>query len=294
MSVICIATVLQDDDADGAVNVDVREDGSIAGFTVQCLIIDGPTGYVGQNVTVKLTAPLGEELPPYPVKNQTLVIALVNPESGGENWLALSCLPGGEARPIPKAAAGLNVAENGLDNVRLVQPPKGVGVRHYVRGAAYVIRLKGTQEDFAGEFYLEADDQKNSPDGNNGSFIRMVRVPDDMATASGQPELKGKYCIKIGDAAGAFVQILNGVVKLSSPDGNNFIEVSNDGLVFKGKAVSALADNQVSIDGNIVALGYGPLGIPPVPTVDNAIRGVMAPAAGTLPQNISLKVFIAG
>ena len=57
-------------------------------------------------------------------------------------------------------------------------------------------------------------------------------------------------------------------------------------------AVSSIAEGPNEIDGNVVALAFGPLGIPPTQTVHNALRGAIAPMAGTLPQNISTRVFI--
>ena len=289
-SVICLATVLLDKDETDAVDLDLRDDGTLVGFTVQCLIVDGPAGYPNQNVTVKLTCPIGDELPKQPAPNQTLIIGLIDEDNDGQNWVVLGLLPGGAARPIPKAAVGLDVTTGGLKSAQVNAPPKGTAVRHYVRGADFTIRLKGAQENFAGEFYLEADDQGNSPDGQNGSFIRLYRVPDMLAAAD--PTLKDKFCLKLSDATGASIQILNGRILASSPNGQNFIDISDDGIIFKGKMLSSIADNANTLDGNVVAIGFGPLGIPPLQGVHNALCGAMAPMAGTLPQNLSTRVFI--
>lgn len=232
----------------------VWQEGDSNGMTVRALLLTGP--FLGCEVVAMISCPLGGGFETRPLRaGQRILIDLLDGRPDGI-CVATASVPGGRENPLPKAMAGLAVDEGGLQAAQLVAPPKGVGIRHYVRGAGYVIRLKGTKPDFKGELYIEADDQANSPDKQNGTFIRLV------------VDGEGNACIKLRDAYGAFVQVYKGKVMMQSPSGENTFQLSDDGLDFNGKAFRVTAD-LLKLDGTIL-MNIDPA-TPPVAPVGSVI-----------------------
>jgi len=257
------------DDGADAVSVITDDAGNVVGFSVEVLVLTG--AFANMRIVAALTAPVGSELPDLPQPGTTLLVAFTNhtPDTGA---YIVGQVPGG-TRAIPKATAGIAVSDDGLGKVQVRMPPKGVGVRHYVRGAPYVIRLKGAQEGYAGELYIEADDQADSPDGNNGTFIRIMRDP----TTS-------KFAFKARDATGASFTLLNGIAVMSSPDNSHQIRVGNDGIFISGKNVVINGESYIRVDGLTL------INMPPVAVPTPANAAIYGPSgASGVP---SLKTFI--
>ena len=175
--------------------------------------------------------------------------------------VAGAVVPGGAANKIPTAVAGGKVDDAGLDQMRVIAPPKGTGIRYYVRGSQFVVRLKGAQKDFAGEFFVEGDD--GAPP--NCTAIRMALDPTS-----------GKLGVKIRDASGAYLQVSQGAAVLSSANGENKIEVTDEGVSIMGKVITLAGDQLTDIHGGAVLLNM-PSGVPPVPGVSSVAQGAGAP-----------------
>ncbi len=250
-TVICIAEVLEDNETKGQAEIHGHLDdaGNVVGWTVECLIRQGPPGFESMHVVATLTCPVGEEIPNLPQVGQTLLICSV--QGDPNDWYVMGALPGGVNRTIPRNAAGVDMSGNGLAKTQVNMPPKGVGIRYYIRGGAFVIKLKGVKENYKGELYIEADDASDSPDGKTGTFIRIVR-----------DQTSGKMAVKMRDATGAGVTCIDGAVLMQSPDNENTLQLDNDGFHFNGKLFEVNAPT-ARIDGSIF-LNY-PIGVPPTP-----------------------------
>ncbi|HEU4411192.1 MAG TPA: hypothetical protein VFS43_38420 [Polyangiaceae bacterium] len=186
-------------DDDDPINI-LERDGQVLGMAVDCTIVDGV--FVGCRVAAKLCAPLGQATPNLPGPGDYIVLMLPHGHLDGP-ILATHAMPGGIAKPMPSAVAGIDVSNvEALSKVQLVAPPKGVGVRHYIRSAPYVVRLKGTAE-----LYLDADD---------GTFIRILKDPST-----------GKMGAVMRDGTGAQIQVSGGVASMTSPDGSSVLAVEN-------------------------------------------------------------------
>jgi len=260
-TVICLAEVLEDSETKGQAEIHghLDADGNVVGWTVECLIRQGPPGFESMHVVATLTCPVGEEVPNMPLVGQTLMICSVQGDS--KDWYVMGALPGGINRAIPRNAAGVDMSGAGLAKTQVNMPPKGVGIRYYVRGAAFVIKLKGTLANYKGELFIEADDAADSPDGKTGTFIRIVRDPTT-----------GKMSVKIRDATGANIGCLAGTAYMASPDGNNFIQASDGNVTIKGKDISITADRSLRMDGTILE-NYGASPAPPIPA-DAVLKGI--------------------
>lgn len=256
-----------------------------SGMTVTCQILTGI--FNGEEVAAMVSCPPGSgtEVSPFRAGERLLIHFL----DGDLDGLIVvgATVPGGDENPMPTAAAGMDLAKadgSGMKAARVFAPPKGVGVRFYVRGAAFVVRLKGSQDGYAGELYIEADDAKNG-DGKNGTFVRLVKDP-----------LSSSFGIKARTAEGAFVNLFQDTVTLASGDNENQLIVDDTGVSVFAKAFKVKADS-VKLDGMILvnwalptppATGQGGvLYISPAP-----LSPVPGPLAAILGQSQS--VFIGG
>lgn len=264
-TVVCVAEVLEDSETPGQAEIHghLDEDGKVVGWTVECLIRQGPPGFPEMHVIATLSCPVGEEIPNLPQLGQTLLICSV--QGDPNDWYVIGALPGGINRKIPRNAAGVDMSGNGLAKTQVNMPPKGVGIRYYIRGGAFVIKLKGVQDNYKGELFIEADDAADSPDGKTGTFIRIVRDP----TTS-------KMAVKWRDATGASVTCVDGKIVLMAPDQNTFAQVGNEDITIKAKNISIMADQVIRMEGTILE-NYGVLTVPPTPT-DAVLKGTAGPA----------------
>lgn len=237
----------------------VFADGDANGMTVECMVLTGP--FQGATVAAMVSSPLGVGFDVGPIRaGQRLLLHFLDGTLDGE-IVAGAVVPGGAANKIPTAVAGVKVDEAGLDQMRVIAPPKGTGIRYYVRGSQFVVRLKGAQKDFVGEFFVEGDDGA----APNSTAIRMALDPTS-----------GKLGVKIRDAAGAYVQIGQGAAVLSSANGENKIEVTDEGVSIMGTVVTIAGDQLTDIHGGAVLLNM-PTGVPPVPGVSSVAQGPGAP-----------------
>jgi hypothetical protein len=248
-----IARVVDDDP------MQVLQEGDANGLSVACMIMDGP--FAGSTVTALAASPLGSGFRSSPVTAGDRVVLLMPSGTTDGLVIAIASLLGGQEKPIPSAVAGVAVDEGGLQDTEVHQPEKGVGVRHNIRGAPFCIRLRGAKADYVGEFYLEGDD--GAPPNNTA--IRMVWDPSSE-----------KLGIKMRDAAGAFIQVGQGGVTICSPNGENKIEVSDDGVSIMGTVITLAGDQLTDIHGGAVLLNM-PSGVPPVPGVSSVAQGPGAP-----------------
>lgn len=224
----------------GSVTVLKSDDGTmVIGFTVGVLVLAGE--FANNETTAIITAPLGSEVPNLPVEGTTLLVAFTEGVVD-KGCYVIGQIPGGQ-RAIPVKSAGISVSEEGLATSQVRQPPKGVGIREYVRGAPYLIRLKGAQPNFRGEFYVEADDADQSPDGQAGTRMCIAMDPTTQ-----------RFAAKIREATGASVTCVDGAVILSSPNGENSIQISDDGIFICATAFTVQANALVKIDGATVML----------------------------------------
>lgn len=249
-----IARVIDDDP------MQVLQEGEANGLSVACMILDGP--FAGSTVTALAASPLGSGFNSSPVTAGDRVVLLMPSGTTDGLVIAIASLLGGKEKPIPAAVAGVPVDEGGLQDTEVHQPEKGVGIRYNIRGAPFCIRLRGAQSNYVGEFYLEGDD--GAPPNNTA--LRMVWDPSSE-----------KLGIKLRDAAGAFIQVGQGGVVISSPNGENKIEVSDDGVSIMGTLISAVGDQVTDIRGGLVKLNM-PDGVPPVPATTGAAIGTAGPA----------------
>jgi hypothetical protein len=244
-------------DADDACYVHEESEGQLTGISVECVIVDGPL--VGARVNARIASPIGGWQSTPVKRGDHLLLALTHGSLNGP-IIAAGKLPGGLEQPLPKAVAGVATSAETMGKEEIHAPGKGVNVRWYVQGAAFLIRLKGAIDGFAGEFYLEADDQKTSPDGKNGTFFRLVRDAAD-----------GVFGLKLRSALGAFLQVKGQAVVIQSPNGLYRIEVNDDGVWLVGDGTAISLTKLIAIDGP--TLINMPKGLPPTP-VNAAIYGV--------------------
>lgn len=226
----------------------VYNDDESSGMSVQVQILTGP--FAGSTLPAMMSSPLGSGVTMRPIKPGLRVAVMFVDGTVNGLALVLCTVPGGKETPLPTAVAGVKVDEEGLAKNEIHAPGKGVGLRFYIQGAAFVVKLKGTQKEFAGELYIEADDAKNSSDGN-GTFIRIVR---DQASDS--------FAVKLRTAEGASITAFKKTVTISSPNGENNLWVDDTGGHFNGKLFDIQADT-VQAFGTIL-LNYSPLLPPPV------------------------------
>ena len=239
----------------------VLQQGDANGISVTVQILTGP--FAGVEVQALCGFPLGyTDLRPIPPGTRVLVHFLEGHLDG--LIVAAATVPGGKENPLPTATAGIKVDEEGLAANHVVQPPKKVGLRFYMRGGMLIVRLKGKQDDFASAFAIECDD---------GTFVRVVW--DSSA---------GRYAIKMKESSGAFLAIDNGFVALGAPDGATKLEVSDGLIMLAADNIVMTGQKSVSIDGNAILLGMGVT--PPSPT-NGAAYG---PGATGKPG--SFKVFV--
>lgn len=235
--------------------------GKANGITITCRISTGP--WAGSEVAALCGQPLGSGWDVRALKPGARVLLNFLDGRLDGTVVAVATVPGGAKDPVPESIAAVALTPEQLEREEVHAPPKGVGVRYYMRGAAFVVRLKGTQEGFAGELYIEADDQAASPDGQNGSFIRIVRGPD------------GQFAVKFRDAAGASFEAYKGEASIRSPNGENVLRVSDTGGAFVGKRFDVTAD-LIKLDG--MTLVNVPVGVTPTPAMA-ALRGPSGPTA---------------
>lgn len=248
----------------------VFADGDANGMTVECMVLTGP--FQGATVAAMVSSPLGVGFDVGPIRaGQRLLLHFLDGTPDGE-IVAGAVVPGGAANKIPTSVAGVKVDEAGLDQMRVIAPPKGTGIRYYVRGSQFVVRLKGCQDGFAGEFFVEGDDGA-AP--NNTAF----RIALD-------PQTK-KLGIKMRDADGAFLQVAQGGVTMASADGENKIEVSNDGVSIMGTLITAVGDKVIDLRGGMVKVNH-PDAVPPSPATG------VAYGPGAVGKPGSLTFFVGG
>jgi hypothetical protein len=244
----------------------VLNEGEANGITLECMVTSGPA--TGTTVQALAMGPLGAGFRSQPIiEGMRVLLCFMDGRVDG-CVVAIGSVPGGYENPIPKAIAGVKVSENGLQQTEVHAPPKGVGVREYIRGGQYVIRLKGdgkaTNPDgtpFVAEFFVEGDD---GPPGSNTS-IAMAWDPNGASLG-----------VKIRHSSGAFAQVAQGAVTLQSANGENRIEVTDDGVTIMGTVVTLAADKLCDIHGGNVLLNMPPL-TPPVPGVTSVALGPGSP-----------------
>ena len=142
-----------------------------------------------------------------------------------------------------------------IEAMQINAPPKGTGVITYVRGANVANRLKGKRDDFNSGYYIDADD---------GTHVRVVWDPT-----------KSAYCIIARDSKGAFVQLCDGEASMQSPNAENGVYVSNEGVKIIGATIEINGTSFVKIDGGFVGLGLG--ATRPLPLVNSAVVGPGGP-----------------
>lgn len=226
----------------------VYGDGDESGMTVKCMILTGP--FAGAEVPAMVSCPLGSGTELNPLRGGNRVLLQFMDGNLDGLIVATASVPGGAENPLPKAMAGIAVTEEGLKTNRLVKPGKRVNLRFYIEGAAFLVRLKGAQEGFAGELYIEADDAKNSPDGKNGTFVRIVR------------DASGSFGIKARTAEGAYVNLLKDTVSASSPSAESQIIISDEAVDITAKVFRLNAGTAV-MNGTFL-VNMPPL-LPPLP-----------------------------
>jgi len=253
-TVICVAEVLEDSETPGQAEIHghLDEDGKVVGWTVECLIRQGPPGFPEMHVIATLTCPVGEEIPNLPQLGQTLLICSV--QGDPNDWYVIGALPGGINRKIPRNAAGVDMSGNGLAKTQVNMPPKGVGVRYYIRGGAFVIKLKGVSKDYKGELFIEADDAEGS---GSGTRFRIARHPST-----------GKMAASVACNKGASFMVSDGIASITSPNQENVLQVSNEGGSFVGNVFAIQASTLLKLDAPIVAIN-----------VDKAAFSTLGPAS---------------
>lgn len=261
-----IARVTSDD----ATYVHEEEPGKVTGISVECTVLAGP--YTGATVQAKLAAPIGPGFHAAPVaKGDTLILTLVDGHLGGL-VIATGKLPGGYETPMPTAVAGLKTDADGLSKDVVQAPGPGIGHRFYIQGAPFLVRLKGIEEGYAGEFYVELPD---------GAFIRGVRHPKD-----------GKWALVLRDAGKASVQVHNGKATLQSPNGNEMLMIDDAGVHVSGKLFEILSEVTACRSGSVQLAWTEADGVP------NPANGgvVVAKAGGSVAgvAAISTRVVVGG
>lgn len=256
-TIIAPASVIDD-----SANVLKSDDGeTVIGFTVSVLVLSGE--FANATTVAVISAPLGSEVPNLPQNGTTLLVAFTEGVVD-RGCYVIGQVPGG-GRPIPLGSAGVAIDNDGLETTQVRQPPKGIGVREYIRGAPFVIRLKGKQKDFVGEFYVEFDD---------GAFLRGTWDP----TSNG-------IGLSMKDAKGAFVSITGGAIQLIAPGKSSLLEVSDDGVTISSNKAVLIQGSTVKIDGSPTLINVPIAGVPPTPAVNGA-------AIGSTPGVASTTVFV--
>lgn len=254
--------------------------GKANGITITCRISTGP--WAGSEVAALCGQPLGSGWDVRALKPGSRVLLNFLDGRLDGTVVAVATVPGGAKDPVPESIAAVALTPEQLEREEVHAPPKGVGVRYYMRGAAFVVRLKGTQDGFAGELYIEADDQAASPDGQNGTFIRLVRASD------------GKFAVKLRDAAGAYVEVHDGTVTCGSPDGLNVTQLSNDGFIVGAKKITLKASEDLTcLGGSGIYLNYPDTAGPPSATNGGVVFGKnLPPGAIAGLADVSKTVFV--
>lgn len=255
MTILSPARVVDED----AVDTKVDADGNVIGFTVEAMVLSGP--FASKVAIAKMICPVGVVIPALPPPGSEVLLCFTDDRIDGDIYV-IGQIPGG-GLAVPKAAAGIDISGGGLAGVQVNQPPKGVGIRNYVRGAAFVVKVKGNEEDYAGEVYFECDDADDSTDGN-GTFFRMVRVP------SSTDPTKFVFAVKIRDAKGASVEVFDGTATIRSPNGENFLWVDDVGVHIRASLVEINGDT-IRQDG-VILLNYPP-GVPPTAASGGVVVG---------------------
>ncbi len=238
----------------------VFSEGDANGMNVTCMVLTGP--FVGAEVTAMVSCPLGGGFETRPIKAGMRVLLHFLEGRVDGMAVAVATVPGGREHPLPRAMAGVAVDEGALQDEQLIAPPKGANIRFYVRGGAFLVRLKGKTinvdpaKAFVGEFYVEGDDGDER--GFNNTFIRLAGNPDT-----------GKLSIKLKTADGAEVALDDGTVSLTSPNGQSSVQVSDDDIRILGKTLYVGVDTFVV---NGTTLFNVPPGMAPIPPMA-AIHG---------------------
>lgn len=235
----------------------VFDDGDSNGMSVTCMVLTGP--FSGAEVQAMVSCPLGGGFESRPLKGGMRVLLHLLEGRVDGHIVAVASVPGGRENKLPKAMAGLAVDEGGLQTSQLVAPPKGVDLRFYIRGAAFVVRLKGAQDGYCGEFYLEGDD--GDAQGFNNTFFRLALNPTTK-----------KLAIKAKLADGTEMALDDGVASLRS--GANTIQVGKDDMKILGNTLY-IDVGTLAMNGTILA--NCPPGLPPLPVMA-ALRGVAGPS----------------
>jgi len=244
----------------------VWSNGAANGMSVTVQIQNGP--FAGAKVAAMIASPLGAGFESSPlVGGQRVLVHFLDGTLDGI-IVATHTLNGGKENPLPAAVAGIQLTSDGIAQARIHAPPKGVGVREYIRGGQYVIRLKGdgtaTNPDgtpFVAEFFVEGDD--GAPPNNTA--IAMAWDPNGNSLG-----------VKIRHSSGAFLQVAQGAVTLQSANGENRIEVTDDGVTIMGTVITLAADKLCDIHGGNILLNMPPL-TPPVIGVSSVALGPGAP-----------------
>jgi hypothetical protein len=253
----------------------VWQEGDSNGITVGCSILTGP--FTGCEVRALVACPLGGGLEVRPLrKGQRILLDLLDGRVDGL-IVASAGVPGGKEDPIPSVIAGVPLTSSTLEDKGqtaagtadaprswLRAPPKGIGLRDYLRGGIAVTRLKGKQSDFFSGWVVSADD---------GAVVQM--------SWNGLTE---SYGFQIKDKQGAQLSVNDGIAALISPDGKTRIEVSNDGVLIS-------STGKVQQFGSPITINHKPTdGIP------NPASGgvVVAKAGGAIVgvASISTSVFV--
>jgi hypothetical protein len=237
----------------------VFQDGDSNGMTATCLVTSGP--FTGTEVTAMISTPPGAGFESRPIRSgQRVLLNFLEGRPDG-TVILVATVPGGRENPIPEVIAGAKVDESALQKEILVEPPKGVNLRYYVRGGAFMVRLKGNEQGFVGEFYVEGDD--GDAQGFHNTFIRLVRDPGT-----------GKLGIKLKLADGTSLELSNGVAALTSANQKNSLQVGNKGVRIMGD--SCMIDVGTIIMNGMIMENMPP-GAPPIPTLA-ALHGPGGPA----------------
>jgi hypothetical protein len=255
----------------------VFHDGDENGMNVRCMVLTGP--FVGAEVVAMVSCPLGGGFETRPMsKGQRVLLHFLEGRVDG-HIVAVASVPGGAENPIPKSIAGVPLTSEGVTDQGQAEanradqprawmraPPKGVGLRDYLRGAISVTRLKGMLASFFSGWVVAGDD---------GATIQM----------SWNDFLKA-YAIQLKDALGAQLSIGGGVVALISPDGKTRIEVRNG-------AILAISDGKTEVLGSPLNLNFSLAdGIPTPATGGAVVAKAGGPIVGAVA--VSKNTFIGG
>jgi hypothetical protein len=248
----------------------LKEGDKIMGSAVGCRILTGP--FVNCDVVAKVATELGGGYSSRCIKpGADILIDLLNGKID-HMVFATNSVPGGLNTPLPNAIAGIDISnEESKGKVNLTAPGKGVGLRYYVQGAAYAVRLKGHQPGFAGEFYVECDD---GPANGTGTLIHL-RMNDQT----------GKMMVMLRDADGAQIEVHDGKAVLSSPDGSSILSLDNGKIAIVTDELQVNAKVQVYaglIMHNLpIALAASPVSLLPFAALRGPTGLAGVPSTGT-------------